>query len=520
MARGDVQTGAAVAAPMTPREVKLAFFAVLAAMSLAGLDGTAVAAALPQMVEELQGFDQISWVITAYLLTSTVTIPIYGKLSDLYGRRRLFTVAIVVFVVGSVLCAAAQTMDQLIGARAIQGIGAGGLIPLAISAIGDLYSPRERGRIQGYTSALFAFTSVAGPLFGGLLTDHASWRWVFLLNVPVGAVALAVVLKAMRVPISGRKPRIDVAGAATMLVGSTSILLALVWGGTEYPWGSEQVLGLLAVGAVATVLFVAIERRAAEPIVPLGLFRRPVFTVTVAVAPVIGASMFVVTVYIPIYVQQVLGRSATGSGAVLIPYLLAWVATSLVIGRLVTRTGRYKLYPPLGGAVATVGFFLLSRLGPDASTAQVVVAMVVTGIGMGPMFNTYTIAVQNAVPHQQMGAATAALQFVRSLGGAIGLAAFAAVITARLTTELETRVPPGTVTAKRLLEPRDAELGPAVAAGARAALAAALDHVYLWCVPFLAVTIVCGLLLPELPLRTAAPHAGSGEGQPEPAKAE
>ena len=492
---------------MTPRQVHLAFFGVLAAMALAGLDATAVATALPQIVGELHGFDRVSWVVTAYLLASTVTIPLYGKLSDLYGRRNLFVVAIVVFVIGSVLCAASRTMVELVVARGIQGIGAGGLIPLAIATIGDLFSPRERGRIQGYTAGLFGVTSVAGPLLGGLLTDHASWRWIFLLNIPVGAVALGVVLVAMKIPRSSRQPRIDVAGSVAMIVASTTVLLALVWGGNQYPWGSAEVLSLLAVGGLMCLVFVAAERRAPEPIIPLWLFRNPVFTVSIAAGPIVGAAMYIVTVYIPIYVQQVVGGSATGAGVVLIPYMLGWVVASVIVGRLVTRTGRYKLYPIVGSVIASGGFLLLSRLGPDASRLHIVAVMIVMGIGMGPQFQTYTVAVQNAVPGTEIGSSTAALQFIRSLGGALGLAAFAALLTSRLGSELARRVPAGSVDLRRLLEPRDVELRPEVAAGARAALAAALDHVYLLCVPLMAATVICALLLPELPLRTVAPHA-------------
>jgi EmrB/QacA subfamily drug resistance transporter len=491
---------------VTQRQIHLAFFGVLAAMALAALDGTAVATALPQIVGELHGFDRVSWVVTAYLLASTVTIPLYGKLSDLYGRRNLFVVAIVVFVVGSVLCAASQTMIELVVARGIQGLGAGGLIPLAIATIGDLYSPRERGRIQGYTAGLFGFTSVAGPLLGGLLTDHATWRWIFLINIPVGALALGVVLVAMKIPRSSRQPRIDVMGSLAMIVASSSVLLALVWGGNQYPWGSVQVLGLLAVSGVLCLVFIAAERRAPEPIIPLGLFRNRVFAASIASGPVVGASMYVVTVYIPIYVQQVVGGSATGSGVVLIPYMLGWVVASMIVGRLITRTGRYKIFPIAGSTVATVGFVLLSQLGPDASRLHIVAVMVVTGIGMGPLFQTYTVAVQNAVPATEIGSSTAALQFIRSMGGALGLAAFAAMLTGRLGSELARRVPAGSVDARRLLEPRDAALRPDIAAGARAALAAALDHVYLWCVPLMAFTVICALLLPELPLRTVAPH--------------
>ena len=496
---------------MTQREIRLAFFGVLAAMALAGFDSTAVATALPSIVGEFHGFDRASWIITSYLLASTITIPLYGKLSDLYGRRRLILVAIVVFVIGSVLCAVSQSMEELVVARGIQGIGAGGLIPLAIATIGDLFSPRERGKIQGYTAGLFAVTSVAGPLLGGILTDQASWRWIFLINVPIGALALGVVFVVMKIPHVRRPPRLDIAGSAVMMVAATCVLLALVWGGSEYPWGSTEVLSLLAVGTLGAVLFVAVERRASEPIYPIGLFRVKVFTVAIVSGPIIGASMFVITVYVPIYAQQVRGVTATGSGFLLIPYMIGAVLSGLVVGRLVTRTGRYKFFPIAGSVVSMTGFWLLSQLGPHTSELGTIVVMVIVGIGMGPMFQTYTLAMQNAVPRSELGSSTAALQFSRSLGGALGLAAFAAVLTNRLGSELAQRVPPGSVSARRMLEPHAVVRPAEVVSGARAALAAALDHTYLLCVPAMAVVFVCALLLPELPLRTVAPHAAGTE---------
>src|SRR5690242_17991861 len=293
------------------RQVLIAFGAIMLATLLSALDQTIVATALPKIVGDLQGFSDLSWVVTAYLLTSTVTVPLYGKLSDLYGRRRLFVVAISVFIAGSALCGMAQSMGELIAFRALQGLGAGGLLPLSQAAIADMFSPRERGRYQGYVGAMWATAAVAGPLLGGTLTDAASWRWIFLINLPLGAIALAVVVRTMRLPSVARRHRIDFAGAAVLSGAITAILLACVWGGTSYPWGSPQVLGVAAAGLLLLAVFVVLERRVSEPLLPLGLLRDRTFAVSSGASLVIGAVLFGVTIYAPVYVQGVIGGSAT-----------------------------------------------------------------------------------------------------------------------------------------------------------------------------------------------------------------
>jgi EmrB/QacA subfamily drug resistance transporter len=306
------------------------FSGAMLGLLLAALDQTIVATALPRIVADLHGLDHLSWVVTAYLVTSTVTVPLYGKLSDLYGRKRLFIVSIGLFLVGSALCGAAQSMTQLIAFRGLQGLGAGGLIPLTFAVIGDLFSPRERGRYQGLTGAVWAIAAVAGPLLGGVLTDSVSWRWIFYINLPLGGIALLVVATTMNISFTRREHTIDYAGAAVLTAATLCLLLGAVWGGQNYPWQSPEVVGLFVGGAVLALGFVALEQRAAEPIIPLGLFRNPVFAVTNVAALLIGGALLVALVYIPLFVQGVIGGSATSSGVVLIPLLLAWVATSVI----------------------------------------------------------------------------------------------------------------------------------------------------------------------------------------------
>jgi EmrB/QacA subfamily drug resistance transporter len=497
---------------VTRRQVHLAFAGVLAVMFLAGLDGTIVATALPSIAADLSGFDHMSWIVTAYLLGATVTIPIYGKLSDLYGRRRLLAIAVVVFLIGSALCGIAQSMGELIAFRALQGLGAGGLIPLAIAIIGDLFAARERGRYQGFTGAVFASTAILGPLAGGVITDHVSWRWIFYVNLPFGALALALVLATMHLPVERRKRRIDYLGVATLTTATISALLVVVWGGTELPWSSPAIVGLACAAAAAAAAFVLVERRAAEPLVPLRLFRNAIFTVVMVASAIMGAAMFIVIVYVPVVVQQVLGTSATSSGAILIPFMLSSICASVVTGQITMRTGRYKIFPISGSILVALGFFLLSRLGEASSGRDVIVALVVAGVGTGQIFQTYTIAVQNAVDPRELGTATAASQFFRSVGQTLGVAAFGVVLTHRLTSELAERLGPGeSVAARRLLEPRAPNLAPDTLEHARGALAAAIDAGFLYCLPLLALAIVCALLLKERPLGTVAPHAARRE---------
>jgi EmrB/QacA subfamily drug resistance transporter len=466
---------------MTRRQIFVVFGGVMLGLFLAALDQTIVATALPKIVRDLHGGQHLSWVVTAYLLTSTVTVPLYGKLSDLYGRRRLFIFAISVFLVGSALSGLAQNMTQLILFRGLQGLGAGGILPLALIVIGDLFSPRERGRYQGFTGGMFAMASVVGPLVGGYLTDSVSWRWIFYVNIPIGAVALFVITTTMHLPFQRREHRIDYLGSVVLSGAVVCLLLVATWGGSTYAWGSPQVVGLGVAGLVLLGVFAAVERRASEPVLPLALFRSSIFTVSNLASLVIGAAMFGTIVFIPKFVQEVIGASATNSGVVLIPLMLAVVFAVVTSGQIVTRTGRYKVFPVLGSAVTLVGFWMLSRLTVDATSLQAALAMIVIGLGIGQMMQTYTLAVQNDARREEMGVATATVQFSRSIGGTFGVAAFGTILLNRLSTEAA-----------------------AHPANGRLALANSLHTVFLAALPLAAAALVLAFLLKEKPLRTVS----------------
>jgi EmrB/QacA subfamily drug resistance transporter len=473
------------------REVLFAFSAMMLATLLAALDQTIVATALPQIVSDLHGFEDLSWVVTAYLLATTVTVPLYGKLSDLYGRRRLFVVSISIFLVGSVLCGTAQSMGELIAFRALQGIGAGGLLPLSQAAIADLFSPRERGKYQGYIGSMWAAAAVAGPLLGGTLTDAASWRWIFYVNIPLAAFALFVVMRTMPAGGRTREHSIDWGGAALLSLGVSCVLLACAWGGTTYAWDSTEVLTAAVVGVLGVLAFLWRETRAPEPLLPLGLFRIRTFAVSSAAAFGIGAVLFGITIYVPVFMQGVLQASATSSGVVLIPLTLGWVVAAFVGGQLISRTGRYKIFPIVGATLVLVGCLLLTTLDEHSSRVAASAALVVIGVGMGAMFQVFVIATQNAVQMADLGVATAAIQFFRSMGASIAVAVLGALLTAKLPAGVD----PNRLTTSAANVPDSA----------RAALAHATHSVFVAIVPAAAIVLVLAVLLPELPLRTNAP---------------
>jgi EmrB/QacA subfamily drug resistance transporter len=503
------------------RQIIIILFGVMAGMLLFALDQGIVGTALPRIVSELGGLDQLSWVVTAYLLTSTASMPLWGKLSDLYGRRRIFQLAIGIFLVGSALCGLSQDMLQLIVFRAIQGVGGGGLFAVAFSIIGDVIPPRQRGRYQGYFGAVFGVASVAGPLLGGWLTDGPGWRWIFYVNLPVGLAALVVTSMVLRMPVVRREHRIDWAGAALIVAAVSCLLLYLDWGGKEYGWTAPGSLALLATAALLTVAFVVIERRAVEPIIPMRLFRNPVYAVGNAYGFLAGVAMFGGFVFLPVYLQAVKGFSPTASGLSLLPAIIGIFSTSITSGQLITRTGRYKIFPVIGSVVLIVALLLLSRLSVDTPFWQVAFAEYLFGAGLGFTMQTIVTAVQNAVEFRDLGAATSSVTFFRQMGASIGVAIFGAALSSRLAHYLaeafaQAGIQPGAGGLR--IDANDVQAIQRLAEPAKSlvlgAFANALDDVFLIGVPFLVLAFFVSLFLKEVPLRTgpAAPGAPGADG--------
>jgi EmrB/QacA subfamily drug resistance transporter len=508
---------------LSHRQVQVVFSGLMLGMLLAALDQMIVSTALPTIVGELGGLQHLSWIITAYLLTSTTSMPLYGKLSDLFGRKLLFQFAISVFLVGSLLSGASQNMLELIAFRAVQGLGAGGIMTMAQAMIGDIVSPRERGRYQGYLGSVFAIASVAGPLLGGLFTDHLTWRWVFYINLPLGLLALVVTQTVLKLPFRRQKHPIDYLGSALMVGAISSLLLVTTWGGTQFPWGSPEIIGLSVAGVVLLCLFLVQETRAPEPLLPLRLFGEQVFRVGAVIMFVLGLAMFGTVAFLPLYLQVVDGVSATASGLRMTPLMLGVVVTSIVSGQMITKTGKYRFFPIAGTAITTLGLFLLSRLDANSGFLTASAYMMVLGIGLGMIMQVIVLAVQNAVQYRDLGAATAGANLFRSLGSAFGVAIFGSILNNRLDYFLPRLVPinalNGISRAALTGSPAQLRTLPApVLNGVIEAFSRSLQTVFLWAVPVTLIAFLASWLLREIPLREHA-HVGAETAQAPPALA-
>jgi EmrB/QacA subfamily drug resistance transporter len=494
-------SGAAAATPFELQRVRLVFGALLLVLLLASLDQTIVSTALPTIVGELGGVEHLSWVVTAYLLAATVSGPLYGKLGDLYGRKLVLQAAIVIFLVGSVLCGLAQNMGELIAFRALQGLGGGGLMVTTLAVVGDLIPPRDRGRYQGWFGGVFGVSTVIGPLLGGFFVDNLSWRWIFFVNVPVGLAAFAVIAVAFHARSAHVAHRIDYVGAALLAGALSSIVLFTSLGGTTLDWRSVPIAVLAVSGIVLTAAFVAWEARAEEPILPLSLFRNRVFAVTSAIGFVVGLALFGAVTFLPLYLQVTKGLSPTSSGLHMTPMMAGVLVTSIFSGNVISRWGRYKPFPIAGTALMTVALVLLSRLEADTSVWRASLDMLVLGLGLGMVMQVLVLAVQNAVDYRQLGVATSGSTLFRSIGGSIGVSLFGTIFASRLAVELAARLPAG-VDAPAATDPAAVRaLPPTVQREYQDAFAAALQPVFLTAAGISVVAFALTWFLREVPLR-------------------
>jgi EmrB/QacA subfamily drug resistance transporter len=496
----------------SPVRTRLIFGGLALALLLAALDQAIVATALPTIASDLGGLEDLAWVVTAYLLTAAVTTPLAGKISDVYGRKTVFLVAVVIFIVGSALAGLAQSLDQLIAFRAVQGVGAGGLLTVTVAMSADIVSPRELGRYQGYFGAAFGAASVIGPLAGGLFTEHLSWRWIFYINLPAGALCLAVIALAHRPPPRrGPAPRPDITGFLLLAAATVATVLVTSWGGTEYRWRSPLILALAVGAVVAALIFVVVERRAADPMLPLGMFADRTFRVATAASFFVGFGMFGAIAFLPLFLQLVHGESPTNSGLLLLPLMLGLTVAAVGSGVAITKTGRYKVFTVAGPALAALGMFLLQTMGPDTSRGLITVYMVLVGLGIGLCLQVLVLIAQNTAPARSIGVATSSVAFFRTIGGSIGVAVLGAVFghaaSANLA-DLPAGGPDGQppaasgaevsaeAIARMPVETRTAYLD---------AFADALTDAYRWAVPAFAVAALLALALREVPMRQDGP---------------
>lgn len=497
----------------THRQILVIMSGLMLGMFLAALDQTIVSTALPTIVGDFHRSDLLSWVITAYLLASTASTPLWGKAGDLYGRKRVFQLAIVVFLVASALCGASRNMYELIAFRGLQGIGGGGLISLVFAIIGDVIPPRQRGRYQGYFGGVFGVASVVGPLAGGFAVDSLSWRYIFYINLPMGLAALIVTNRVLKLPVRRRQVLIDWRGALLLVAGVSCILLGTQSGGRDFPWASWQIVGLFMLGALILAGFAVREKLAPEPILPLELFRMQIFTVANIVSFVSGVAMFGALAFLPQYLQLVHGVSATESGLLLLPLLVGLLVMSIGSGRYISRTGRYRWFPLAGTVLVTVGLALLTRLGAHTSLVIVGLDILVFGAGLGLFIQVLTLVVQNAVPMRQMGVATSSVTFFRSMGGAIGASALGAVLTAQIAYELPRFLPPAALVGggnkvAELVQSPDAlrvlkVTHPAIHEGIIQAYSHGIDRLFLVAIPVSVLSVIAALFIRQVRLRSS-----------------
>lgn len=529
-----------IRAQVSRERLILILISTMLGMLLFSVDQTVVGTAMPRIIADLHGLKEYAWVTTSYLLASTVGVPLYGKLSDIYGRKPFYLMGMAVFVLGSALSGTAHTMNQLIIYRGIQGLGGGALMPIAIAIIGDIFPPAERGRWQGLMMAVFGLSSILGPWAGGAITDHWSWRWVFYVNLPIGIVGFLFCLTALPSVYRQSNHSIDYWGTALLIIAAVPMLLGFSWAGNQYAWTNWHVLGAFALSFAAWIGFILRELKAPEPIIEPRLFKNSIFSVSVMASFMVSFGMFGAIMFIPLFTQAVIGDSPANSGVVLTPMMLGFMVSSIIGGQLMSRTGRYKLLALVSMAIAVVGMFLLSQMHADARNGLVIRNMVITGLGMGTMMSLFTIVVQNAFPFKMMGAVTATLQFFRSIGSTVGLAVFGSLMTARFTHELPKKIPtqvtkvlpphalsgianpsvlmkPGAAAAMKKgfakFGPHGAQLAESLMHAVRVSLSMATDRIFFLGAILLAIALLTLFFLREIALKKRTgdmPEAGRG----------
>jgi EmrB/QacA subfamily drug resistance transporter len=519
---GTAATPSAKETGLDPKSRQI-FIALMLGMLVASISQTIVSPALPRIVAELGGMDHYSWLATAAMLVSAIVVPIVGKLSDIYGRRGFYLGGLVVFMLGSILSGMAPNFWFLIGARAIQGLGMGTLMPLSQTIIGDIIPPRQRGKYQGLMGGVFGLASILGPLVGGFVTDNWGWRWLFYISLPIGIVAFFQIAKFLHLDHEKVDVVVDKAGIALLSITLILLLVPTSLGGTTWAWGSPEVIGMFAVGLVTLVAFILVERRAAEPVLPLRLFRSSIFTFSNIASFMVAVMMFGAMIYMPVYAQGVIGVSATNSGLILMPMSVAMIGLSIIAGLVITRTGRYKLQTLLGIVIMGAGFWMLIRLDHTASAGDLTLAMVVFGIGLGMAMQVFTLVVQNAARRRDLGVATASTQFFRNVGSTVGIAVFGTIMSASLGTNIASHLPPGAaeqmaqsgreINAGAVLDPSAlVGLPPPVVSAVQQGLADSLHSVFLWGLVPWALALLATIFVKEIPLRDTV-HSADEAGR-------